>query len=187
MPRESQRKGGCPYLLVDIPTEFALSASYAQPNHKSCHSQIRVVSLRIKSIETRGYSYPDSDYCTAITSALEMAIGTLSACLPTYRPILRHILKGRAVDSNTLVATSRGLHTSKFSRSRHTDTDASSVHPFNRLEESPHVGSDWTSSMPLADLTHTNITRDRGLRSNVDTEFGPHKIKIVTDFDQRSN
>ena len=48
------------------------------------------------------------------------------------------------------------------------------------------MDGDWTSSMPLADLTHTTITGDRALGSKVDKDCGPHHIKMVTDLDQRS-
>ena len=116
-----------------------------------------------------------------------MAIGTLSACLPTYRPILHRILKGRTIDSKNGASTSHGLQISKFSRSPHTDTNASSVRPFNRLEETHHMFNDWTSSTPLADLTHTMITSEQALGNNVDTDLGPHEIRKVMDFEQRSN
>ena len=113
-----------------------------------------------------------------------MAIGTLSACLPTYRPILHRLLKGRTFDSTRRTPTSRNT---KSSRSRRVETDASSVHPFNRLEDSPHMGGDWTLSMPLAALTHTTKTGDRASESMMDTESGPHRIKTVMDLHQRSS
>ena len=78
------------------------------------------------------------------------------------------------MDSSHRTPTS---YNTKSSRSRHTETDASSVHPFNRLENVPYMGGDWTSSMPLAVLMHTTITGDRASESMVDTESGPHRIK----------
>ncbi len=116
-----------------------------------------------------------------------MAIGTLSACLPTYRPILHRVFKRKTFHDTNRTKTSRRLPTATNSSSLPTDHDASSIHPFNRLEEDPYVVGDWTSTIPLADMTHHTTTSDQPRGSNVVTQSCPNGIKIITEIEQRSD
>ena len=102
-----------------------------------------------------------------------MAFGTLSTCLPTYRPLLHAAFRTKKNPKKCPRQDSSGL-----AKSRHAQFEigASSLHLFARIEDGHNFKDSETSNIPMNTMLHAE--------GDVDYDLGPNEIKVITDLEQ---
>ena len=116
-----------------------------------------------------------------------MAFGTLSACLPTYRPLL-HYAFGRKSPLTAPTATIvPGQELNTMAQSTRTDlrNTTTSSHPFTRLKELSDLDRQWAPTVPLSNKNYTT-TAEQGTLRGENPDLSTNKIKVRTDLEQRS-
>ena len=116
-----------------------------------------------------------------------MAFGTLSACLPTYRPILHYAFGRKSPLTATTARIVPGQELSTIAQSTRAGlkTTTTSSHPFTRLEELSDVDRQWPSTIPLSNNNYTT-TAEQGTLGGENHDLSTNKIRIRTDLEQSS-
>ena len=116
-----------------------------------------------------------------------MAFGTLSACLPTYRPILHYAFgrKSPLTATTARIVPSQELGTIAQSTRADVKNTTTSSHPFTRLEDFSDVDKQWASTIPSSNNNYTT-TAMQGTLGGEDHDLSTNKIKIRTDLEQSS-
>ena len=110
-----------------------------------------------------------------------MAFGTLSGCLPTYRPLWQLVF-GRKSSVEASTAEVRPSYEIKITNA---STKTSSLHPFARLDESTEGSDRWDLAAPSNVVNHTTIT-ERANCTSAASHLGNNTIKVSTDMKQSS-
>ena len=118
-----------------------------------------------------------------------MAFGTLSTCLPTYRPILHHLL-GHKSSSGKLERKCTQIHGLISGKSRSTQkpfkTDARSVLPFTRLENTSELLRHSISPTPLRTIKNATTAERANSAVRTGRSMGLTEINVMTDLEQIS-
>lgn len=116
-----------------------------------------------------------------------MAFGTLSACLPTYRPLLHYTFGRKSPLTATTARIVPGQELNTIAQKTRADlrTTTTNSHPFTRLEELSDVDRQWASTVPLSNKNYTT-TAEQGTLGGENHDLSINKIKVRTDLEQSS-
>ncbi|KAL8819759.1 MAG: hypothetical protein Q9223_001887, partial [Gallowayella weberi] len=165
-------------LKISTVQKVQLTAIFATGSLVCIISIVRITKLKEVSLIDPSYS----DVSGLVWSTLEQAFGTLSACLPTYRPLIHHCRARRSTrastENNTNVFHNSNRDTS--SRKRLANFVGDNTSSFAKLKDTSPETSDneWKTYVPMNTLNK---------HSRSDHEIPRNVIEVHTDLEQKTS